>query len=305
MASYIDCVIDTQPMAAEIDKVSRHVTATTTAVVAMKTAVVAAEAKASQHVCEKVNQGFYTMIRSQISQKMAKLQSEVDSLLMQLAQQQKQLLGIRNRMERDYNMLLARYGKLFNGLNQNLRQRVSELDRPTMNFALGDVERISNRSKLLTATVPVGQMESVMQSQMILASNAKYQGLKVINSMRNFLADFNEQRELTDAILLDGEARQATLSVPVVLVESCIDKNGTTVESIHMNDTGLSTSIQHAIQNTFASSNTQLQWTATSEKDRETQNEFSKMVESSALPARVKDMMGKLFAASSYQTLKQ
>ena len=50
---------------------------------------------------------------------------------MQLNQQRKQLLAIKSRMERDYNMISARYLKLFNGLNQNLRQRVFELDKPT------------------------------------------------------------------------------------------------------------------------------------------------------------------------------
>ena len=305
MASYIDCVVDTKPMAHEIDKVSHHVTATTTAVVAMKTAVIAAEKEASDHVCEKVNQGFYTMIRSQISQKMAKLQSDVDSLLMQLAQQQKQLLGIRTRMERDYNMLLARYSKLFTGLNQNLKQHVAELDRPTMNFALGEVEHITNRSKLLTATVPVGQLESVMQSQQILASNAKYQGMKVINTMRDFLSDFNDQRRLTSTILLSGEARESHLAVPVVMMETCIDRNGTTVENIVMNDTGLSASMQRSIQNTITSTEDNLPWVDTTDKDRETINEYGKMVASANLPDRVKEMMNNLFRAASYQTLKQ
>lgn len=292
-------------MAHEIDKVSHHVTATTTAVVAMKTAVIAAEKEASDHVCEKVNQGFYTMIRSQISQKMAKLQSDVDSLLMQLAQQQKQLLGIRTRMERDYNMLLARYSKLFTGLNQNLKQRVAELDRPTMNFALGEVGHITNRSKLLTATVPVGQLESVMQSQQILASNAKYQGMKVINTMRDFLSDFNDQRRLTSTILLSGEARESHLAVPVVMMETCIDRNGTTVENIVMNDTGLSASMQRSIQNTITSTEDNLPWVDTTDKDRETINEYGKMVASANLPDRVKEMMNNLFRATSYQTLKQ
>jgi len=115
MAS-IDCVLDTNPMAAEIGTVSNHVKVTTTAVVAMQTAVVIAEAKAADHVCDNVNKGFYTLIRSQISQKIAKLQSEVDSHLMQLNQQRKQLLSIKGRMERDYNMISNRYLKLFNGL---------------------------------------------------------------------------------------------------------------------------------------------------------------------------------------------
>lgn len=305
MSSYIDCVVDTNPMANEINKVSHHVNATTTAVVAMQSAVIAAEKEASDHVCEKVNEGFYTMIRSQISQKMAKLQSDVDSLLMQLSQQQKQLGGIRTRMERDYNMLLARYSKLFNGLNQNLKQRVTELDKPTMNFALSDVEHITNRSKMLTATVPVGQLESVMQSQLILASNAKYQGMKVINSMKDFLAEFNEQRELTASILLSGAAREAQLAVPVVMMESCIDRNGTTVENIVLNNTGLSSTTQRNIENRITAVSDNLHWEGNSANDVETENEYGKMVASANLSNRVKEMMVNLFQATSYQTLKQ
>ena len=130
--AYIDCVVDTEPMAREITSVSNHIKGTTAAVVGMRAAVIQAEEEASDHVCENVNRGFYTLIRSQISQKIAKLKSEVDSHLMQLNQQRKQLLAIRSRMERDYNMISNRYLKLFNGLNQNLRQRVFELDRPTI-----------------------------------------------------------------------------------------------------------------------------------------------------------------------------
>lgn len=39
----IDCLVDTNPMASSIDKVSNHVDATTTAVVAFKSAVIKAE----------------------------------------------------------------------------------------------------------------------------------------------------------------------------------------------------------------------------------------------------------------------
>ena len=95
--------VDTKPMAEEMRSVSRHVNATTGAVVAMQTAVIIAEeeaanqvinaeAAAAEHVCNNVNKGFYSLIRSQISQKMAKLQSDVDSHLMQLVQQKKCLI---------------------------------------------------------------------------------------------------------------------------------------------------------------------------------------------------------------------
>ena len=140
-------IVDTQPMADELNHVSRHVGVTTGAVVAMQAAVIAAEEDASNHVCNNVNRGFYSLIRSQISQKLAKLQSEVDSHVMQLVQQKKALLGIKYRMERDYNMIANRYVKLFNGLNANLQLRVFELDKPTIDFARKEVDKIANRTK--------------------------------------------------------------------------------------------------------------------------------------------------------------
>ena len=78
--------VDTQPMADEMSSVSHHVNVTTGAVVAMQAAVIAAEERAADHVCSNVNKGFYSLIRSQISQKLAKFQSEVDSNIIQLVQ---------------------------------------------------------------------------------------------------------------------------------------------------------------------------------------------------------------------------
>src|ERR1700761_9467443 len=129
MASF-SYTVDTAPMAAEMHNVTRHVDGTTTAVVAMQVAVIQAENLAADHICANVNRGFYSLIRSQISQKIARLQSEVDSHLTQLRMQSQAIGGIRTRMERDYHMISGRYLKLFNSLNNNLKSRIFELDRP-------------------------------------------------------------------------------------------------------------------------------------------------------------------------------
>ena len=156
MSYSFDCVVDTAELAHSVNSVKKHVDTTTGAVVAMKAAVIKAEEEGADHVCRKVNQGFYSMIHSQISQKMATLQSRVDAQLMRLNQQRKQLTGIRRRMERDYQMISARYSKLFNALNRNLRQRVTELDRPIMDLATTDADQVTNRSNQMVAAVPPG-----------------------------------------------------------------------------------------------------------------------------------------------------
>ena len=296
--------VDTKPMADEMRSVSRHVNATTGAVVAMQTAVIIAEEKAADHVCNNVNKGFYSLIRSQISQKMAKLQSEVDSHLMQLVQQKNALLSIKNRMQKDYNMIASRYIKLFNGLNSNLKQRVFELDKPTIDFAVKEVDKVSNRTKYLTATIPIAQLESLAASQKIVASNVKYRGLNVIKSMRSFLFEMNTQKKLTDQILInDGRYTEtATVYIPIVICECNRDKTDAGVE-ISVSDVELDNISKSAIKNTTFAELNQIVWQAKSTPNTEVKSEFSKLVTSSSKSQRVKDMATKLFQSNNYQTI--
>ena len=296
--------VDTKPMADEMRSVSRHVNATTGAVVAMQTAVIIAEEKAADHVCNNVNKGFYSLIRSQISQKMAKLQSEVDSHLMQLVQQKNALISIKNRMQKDYNMIASRYIKLFNGLNSNLKQRVFELDKPTIDFAVKEVDKVSNRTKYLTATIPIAQLESLAASQKIVASNVKYRGLNVIKSMRSFLFEMNTQKKLTDQILInDGRYTEtATVYIPIVICECNRDKTDAGVE-ISVSDVELDNISKSAIKNTTFAELNQIVWQAKSTPNTEVKSEFSKLVTSSSKSQRVKDMATKLFQSNNYQTI--
>jgi len=296
--------VDTKPMADEMRSVSRHVNATTGAVVAMQAAVIIAEEKAANHVCSNVNKGFYSLIRSQISQKMAKLQSEVDAHLMQLVQQKNALLSIKGRMQKDYNMISARYIKLFNGLNSNLKQRVFELDKPTIDFAIKEVDKVSNRTKYLTATIPIAQLESLASSQRILASNVKFRGLNVIKSMRSFLFEMQAQKKLTDQILInDGRYTEtATVYIPIVLCECNRDKTNAGFE-ISVPNVELDNISKSAIRNTAFEELNQITWQPKSSPNNEVKSEFSKLNSSSGKSQRVKDMSLKLFQANIYQSI--
>ena len=301
----IDCIVDTQPMAEEIKSVSHQINDTTTAVVAMKAAIVLAEQQAADMVCRNVNKGFYTLMRSQISQKIAKLQSEVDSQLMQLNTQRKQLLAIKNRMERNYNMLSDRYLKLFNGINQNLKQRILELDRPVFNFAVQEVEKVSNRTKYLAATVPISQLESLITSQQIVISNIKYRAEKVIESMTNFLANTSEQKKLSERVLLKNEKVQnTTLLIPILVCESNFDSFDNKKLEVIVSKEQLNTSVQSAMKNTLNQHLEQLVWNDVCEPHQEVKSEFSKMLATSNTSQRVKDMANKLFIATHFQTIK-
>ena len=297
--------VDTKPMAEEIRSVSHHLNATTGAVVAMQTAVIFAEEKAADHVCNNVNKGFYSLIRSQISQKMAKLQSDVDSHLMQLVQQKNALLSIKNRMQRDYNMIAGRYGKLFNGLNANLKQRVFELDKPTIDFAIKDVDKVSNRTKYLTATIPITQLESISLSQRIVAANIKHKGLNVINSMRSFLFEMNTQKKLTDQILINDNryTETATIFIPIVIFECNRDKTDSKNIEIIISDVELDNFSKSAIQNSAYAEINNVEWSQKTAPNSEIKSEFSKLLSSSSKAQRVKDLAMQLFQSNNFLTI--
>lgn len=292
----IDCVVDTKPMAQQIQTVSSSVQSTTTAVVAMQSAVVMAEKQAADRVCQNVNKGFYALIRSQISQKIAKLQSQVDSHLMQLNMQRKQLLAVKKHMEHDYNMLTRQYLKTFNGLNQNLKQRVFELDRPTVDFAVKDIARITNRTKVLPATVSVAQIEALGASQKMIASNVKYRGKRVVDSMSSFLTDMSEQKQLTDSIMLNERMLHSItpIAVPVVICECNYDSLGSRSVEVSMPTTQLDERTRNSISNHLGMNVNALEWRYAF--DSEVKNEFSKMLTESEVSQRVKDTMKRLFA---------
>jgi len=237
-------------------------------------------------------------------QKMAKLQSEVDSHIMQLTQQKNALLGIKNRMKRDYNMISGRYIKLFNGLNSNLKSRIFELDKPTIDFACREIEKISNRTKYLTATVPITQLESITGSQRIIASNIKQRGLNVINSMRWFIHEMNLQKILTDQILINNNsALSATSYIPVAIYEFNRDISDHKNIEIVVSDIQMDSFSRSAIRNKAYTEFAQLEWSQKNVVSHHITSEFSKLLSSSVKSKRIKDLALQLFQANTFQTI--
>ncbi len=297
--------VDTSPMADEIGKVSNHVNGTTGAVVAMRTAVIIAEERASELICDNVNKGFYSLIRSQISQKVAKLQSEVDSHLMQLVQQKNALLNIKNRMQRDYNMISGRYIKLFNSLNSNLKSRIFALDKPTIDFACNEIDKISNRSKYLVATIPVSQIESISVSQKIIASNIKQKGMYVLNSMKGFIHEMNMQKILNDQILIADHNFNSigNVFIPVAIIENNRDASNQKNVEIIVTNNELNNKVRSEIINRFYSEFNKLNWSPNKTASNEISIEYNKLINASEKSARIKELSLKLFQTNNYQTL--
>ena len=295
--------VDTNPMADSIDGVANHVDGTTAAVIAMQTAVVIAEQKGAEKICNNVNFGFYSLIRSQISQKIATHKSKADAKIMEMQQQSVSLIGIKSRMEKDYQMLASRYTKLFEGLNKALRARIFELDKPTTNFVLKDVLPTANRTKRLSGSSSTTQVESIASSQMISVSNTKYNAMKNISSMQDFIYSSENQKSLIGSILNKESVSMPTeKDIPVLISES----EGLNVRQSQwmITQPPLKKNTNSKIESHIYSSLTNLKWVDDDQSNSSrVKQEFGNFVNQSTISDRVKNQMLSLLESSKWQKL--
>lgn len=301
--------VDTAPMANSLQNVAHRVDDVTVAVRRMQDAVILADKAAADDVCSNVNRGFYTLIRSQISQKIARLKADVESKSMEMAQQSQSLRTFRKRMEQDYIMIAARYSKLFDSLNKSLRQRIFELDKFTTHFVHRSVASLDNRVIHSTGTLLVGAQENIEAQQKIIASKTKSVAQLGVESIAKFIIDIKDQKQHISSILVyrrSGE--QLVHYVPVAFAESVT--KGVSENSIRSyqpqtpNET-LNNKIKWATQNILNERVQPGNWSAQDSASKSRiANEFGNMVNSVAISERLKKEILRLFGDSNFQALK-
>lgn len=301
MATLIPCSVDTAPMAAELQSVSNHVKGTTAAVVTMQTAVIAAENKGANKVCSNVNRGFFTLMRSQISQKIANKQSRVEALIMQLGQQKRQLLSIKTNMEREYGRIAERYLRIFTSVNKELESRIRQIDQPVFELVNKHMMTSSNRMNALSGWVTTSQAEGITQSQQILVSKMKHNAQVALEQSTEFLSQIGEQRVLTGKVLISNPMgnESKTCQIPVVVWETLNDNSGIPRTEVNTPE-ALAKIHSDQINNVIRESET-LPWGE--DQSSMVAEEFMSIVDSSASTPRVKDMIKKMFASSDYKTV--
>lgn len=137
--------VDTDPMAREIQGVNRSVSAVGAAVTAMQVAVIASEHKAANDICASIDSGFYMLMRSRLSQRIAQFASIMNSRTGSMMETASAIDRTHQQMQGDFNRIKSRYIKVFDSLDRNLESRVRELDRPAMNLASKRFSVLSGR----------------------------------------------------------------------------------------------------------------------------------------------------------------
>ena len=197
--------VDTTPMAQSVDSAKGYLTGVTVAVTAMEAAVIAAERAASKTICENVDNGFYMLVKSQISQKAVAAYTEMTSKQMTLMQLVKALDNIKRQMEGDYNMITRRYAKLFQSLNKALETRVKELDRPAMQLADTKKSIVFDKLKDDSSTLFSITAEALPFAQTALSGKLKQKTRETMRTLSESVYENCSYSEKIDSILIKNE----------------------------------------------------------------------------------------------------
>jgi hypothetical protein len=292
-----DIHVSTQPMADKINVVSNKVDMTTGAVAAMETAVIAQEKSSTEQICGKLDVGFFNVVISQIAQKLANENAKARALVLELMQQQKALQGLQTRMTGDYNMISSRYAKLFGSLNQELKNRITELDKPLMDYCLQQVKQLQNRIYGLVSGVPVLQSESLTATQTIAAAHIKKNAQGLIEAAGEYIKHDKRQENTTQSLWNAKIDKEQVYYVPMIVDEENTElRNGTTIikDNPELKRVIGEISYQTMIQ-TLDSISSSLDWKMNETHNTTIANHYVAMVEKADFPKRLKDVMMKLF----------
>jgi hypothetical protein len=221
----INIEVDTRPFDSSVGDCNTNVNLLTGAVVATEAAQIVSIDKNAKKVGKTIVDGFFGYIRSEISQQIAELTQGIDSQLMHLRELSKAVVDKKRQMEGDFLRISSRYIKTFDDLNNELSNRIFELDKPTFVFKKElDNQSIRTTNNDLVNTVAIfGKEGSELQSK-ISASIAKKRALDTLNKAKIFLW---QQKKLNNTVQQSmlNESTESSQYSPICFVETKADKN--------------------------------------------------------------------------------
>jgi hypothetical protein len=226
----INILVDTVPFDKSVNYVNGNVDVLTGAVIATEAAEVASKATNAIKVGSTIVNGFFGYIRSEISQQIAELSQNIDAHIMHLKELSQSCLSKKKQMEGDYARISGRYVKIFDDLNNELSNRVFELDKPAFVFKKEtDNQKIRTSFNDLVNTVTICAIESSELQSKIGASITKKRALDTLNKVNEF---FLQQKKLNTTIQQSmlNESKLCSIYIPCCYVETNnannqIDKN--------------------------------------------------------------------------------
>jgi len=218
----ITVYVDTNPFDNSVANCNGQISGLTGSVVAMNAAQCAAIKQTGNDVSAHVTNGFFSMIKSEISQNMAALFSKINSQIGLIMEKTNQVKKQQQVMEDDYQRTKARYVKVFNDLDEECRKRVLELDKEA--FALSEQvqhEQLTELESRQAAFMLTGMNDNTIVNQQLSTACLRSKVGVVIHSLAKNVSQQLVYVDEVNSILHEGSCEALeTPCIPVVYAEA-------------------------------------------------------------------------------------
>ena len=216
----INILVDTSPFDRSVNQCGNNIDLLTAAVVATESAEILSKKRNANKIADSIIDGFFGYIRSDISQQISELSTRIDSQILHLKELMLACVAKKNQMESDYNRISSRYGKIFDDLNAEIKNRVYELDKPTFIFKSEiDCQKIRAAENDLVNTVAISGIEGNELSSKISVSIVKRRALNALKSAKKFI---HQQHGLNNSIgkCMLNDSKSFIYFSPVCFIET-------------------------------------------------------------------------------------
>ena len=184
----IEIEVNTNPFDNSIGYCNEQINILSGSVIATEAAQVASINLNARKISGTIVDGFFGLIRSEISQQVSELRPRVETLIIELMKHQESCIGKRTQMEQDYARIAERYLKLFNELDKEMYNRIQKMNQSA--FATHhqlNTQVIRAICDTNAGVVTVFNKEEGQAHSAIFSSGLKGRVLQLLNSAKQYL----------------------------------------------------------------------------------------------------------------------
>lgn len=224
--------VDTDPFDDATIQCRSTVDGLTASVAATEAAQVASIKENSRRVGKTLIDGFFKTVRSEISQQINELKNLAEATLLKLQSDVRRCNDMQKQMEVDYNRKCDQYLRIFNELDNELRNRIQGLDQPTFAFR-SDADNLNSRliGSDMVSTVSVAGSENARLDTQLSVTLSKQRAFETLGKARNFLMVHKHTNDTINSSIIDNNG-QGPLFLPVCYAETATP-DGTQVRNVY------------------------------------------------------------------------
>ncbi|KAB2908521.1 MAG: hypothetical protein LC102_05325 [Ignavibacteriales bacterium] len=218
----INIEVDTEQFDKKIDTTVNQVNTLNDSIIGTAEAEEISIIENADRIATTVVSGFFSYIKSDISQQIAELQSSVDAKFVEMMKQKENALSKVEQMREDFQRITSRYTKIFSELDKELSNRIYALEADSLKLKklLTEIVEYQKLNKSLATSTVTNREEALTQSK-LYASKLKVDTYNFVTRAQGILASYKILGRSLDSILQSVQIDEPKqLLLPVIFREA-------------------------------------------------------------------------------------